>query len=137
MPGSPERTSHIGAIQVFPQIHQRQKSAEDPGLQVIGQVQPAGCNPRQPFAMFGDETHDFALAILGRIAKGRLPAHLSAAGFYGQREVEYTELLFGECRRRVVLASRDLARCSHGTQGRSTISSIPSPENPVRISGLR
>jgi len=115
--GAPERTPHIGAIEVFAEIHQRQKSAEDSSLQVVRQVQPASRYARQPLAMLGDEAHDLALAFLGGIAKGRFAPHFAAARLYGQSEMENAEPLFGESRGRVVLASRDLTRRSHGTQG--------------------
>ena len=117
MPGAPERASHARAIQVLAQVHQRQKSAKDPRLQVIRQVQPAGRHPGQPLTVLGDEAHDFPLAFLRRVPQRRFAAHLPAARFQSQGKVQHAQLLLGECRGRVVLASSNLAASSHGTRG--------------------
>jgi hypothetical protein len=117
MTGAPKRTSHVRPVEVFSEIHQRQKSAEDPRFQIIREVQPAGCHARQPFPIFRDEAHDFALAILGSIAERRLPAHLRAAGLQREREVQDAKPLVRDGLRRFVLATRNLARRSHGTRG--------------------
>jgi len=113
MAGSSKRTSHVGAVEVFSQVHQCQKCAENSRLEIVRQVQSARGHARQPFPVFGDEPHDFALAVLRGVAQRRFPPHLCATGFQGKREVQHAELLLGESRRRFVLASRDLAGSSH------------------------
>ena len=79
-------------------------------------MQSAGRHAGQALAVLGDEAHDFALALLGGIAQGGLPAHLPAVRFQGQGEMQNAQPLFGKCRGRVVLASRDLATSSHGPE---------------------
>jgi len=66
--GAAEGTSHIGAIQVFTQIHEREERAENARFQIVGKRQAAGGYARQALAMFGDEFHDFALAFVRGIA---------------------------------------------------------------------
>src|SRR6516225_11711062 len=101
-------------VEVFPQVHQRKKSAQHTGFQVVCQVQPAGRNARQPFSVFRDESHDFTMALPPRIPERGLPAHLGATGFERQGEMENAELLIREGGRYVVLASGDVAEVSHG-----------------------
>ncbi len=114
MPGASERTTHVRTVEVFPQVHQRQESAQDSGLQVIRQVQAARCHAGQAFPVLRDELHDFPLALLGRVAQRGFPPHLRTAGLQRKCEVQHAQPLLGECRWRVVLASRNLARRSHG-----------------------
>ena len=133
MPGAPERTPHVRTVKVLPQIHQRQKSTQNPCLQVIREVQAAGRHARQPLSVFRDELHDFALAILGCVTESRLPAHFRTAGFQRQGEVKDAEPLLGERRRRVVLASCDLARRCHVAQSAERLRYITRAENPVRL----
>ena len=65
---APERTAHVGAIEIFAQVHERKESAKNAGFQIIGKRQAAGSHAGQALAMFGDEFHDFALAFVRRIA---------------------------------------------------------------------
>ena len=111
--GAPERAAHVGAVQVFAQVHQRQERAEDARLQVIGQMQAAGGNPRQPLPVLGNEAHDFPLPLVRRVSQGRFAAHLGTTRFERQREMQNAELLFRKSRRALVLATRNLARCGH------------------------
>jgi hypothetical protein len=66
--GAAEGTSHVGAIEIFAQVHEGEKSAKDPRFQIVGERQAAGGYARQALAMFGDEFHDFALAFVRGIA---------------------------------------------------------------------
>src|SRR6266851_1421925 len=117
VPGASERAAHVRTVEVFTQVHQRQERAQDSRLQVVRQVQAARRYARQAFSVFRDELHDFTLALLRRVAQRRLPPHLRAAGFQRKREVQHAQPLLGECRWRVVLASRNLARRSHVPMG--------------------
>src|SRR5580704_1700479 len=130
----PKRTSHVRPVQVFPQVHQRQKRAQNSGLQIIGQMQAAGSHTRQPFAAFCDKTHDFFLPFVRSVSQRRLPPHFCAAGLDRQRKVQNTNLLL-LCQggRRVVLTSRYFARHSHGAPnlGPTRKVTTPRPENPV------
>ena len=117
MAGAPKRTSHVRPVEVFPEIHQRQKSAEDPRLQIVREVQPAGGHTSQPLPIFRDESHDIPLAVLGSVAERRLPPHFRAACFQRKREVQDAQPLLRNSLRRFVLATRNLARRSHGTRG--------------------
>jgi hypothetical protein len=134
LPRPPKRTPHIRPVQVFPQIHQRQKRAQNSRLQIIRQVQPAGRHPRQPFAAFRDKSHDVPLPVMRRITQRCLPPHLRAARLNRQREMQHADLLLlGQRRRRVVLASCYFARYSHGARNlRLTRKvTIPRSQNPV------
>jgi hypothetical protein len=134
LPRPPKRTPHIRPVQVFPQVHQRQKRAQNARLQIVRQVQSAGSHARQPFAAFRDKPHDVALPFVRRVSQGRFPAHLRAARFNRQREVQHAHLLLlGKRRRRVVLASCYFARYSHGARnlGLTRKVTTPRPENPV------
>src|SRR5580704_2767785 len=91
--GAPERTSHVGTIEIFAQVHEREESAEDSGFQIIGERQAAGGDAGQALAMFGDEFHDFALAFVRCIAQGRLAAHARATVFHRQSEMQYAHQL--------------------------------------------
>jgi hypothetical protein len=134
LPGPPKGTSHVGPVQVFPQVHQRQKCAQNSGLQIIGQVQTAGGHTRQSFAAFRDKTHDFFLPFVRSVSQRRLPPHLCAACLDRQRKVQNTNLLLlGQGWRRVVLTSRYFARHSHGARnlGPTRKLTTPRPENLV------
>jgi len=113
VPGAPEGSPHGRAVQVFAQVHQRQKRAQDSRFQVIREVQTARRHPGQPLPMLRDKPHDLTLPVLWRIAQRGLSSHLAAAGFQSQREMKHAEPLFFQCRWCVVFASRDLAGCSH------------------------
>jgi hypothetical protein len=75
------RSAHGRAIEVFAKIHQGKKSAEDAGFQVVGEGHAAGGDACQLFPAFGDEAHDFTLAIVRSIAKRGFAAHFRATGF--------------------------------------------------------
>src|SRR5438876_1105140 len=98
------RRAHGSAVNVLAQIHQGQKSAEDAGFQIVGESHAAGGDARQLFAVFRDEAHDFALAVVWSVAKSGFAAHLRTTGFQRQRVMENAELLLLESMRRVVLA---------------------------------
>lgn len=115
MPRPPKRTSHVGSIQVLAEVHQRQERAQDSRFQIVGQVQPARCHSGQPLTVLGDEAHDLSLPLMRSVAQSRFAAHLCAASFDGEREMQNANLLLvREGWRRVVLASRYFARCGHG-----------------------
>ena len=63
------------------------------------------------------KSHDLALPLVRRIAQRGFAAHRGAARFQRQREMQNADLVLGESRRRVVLASRSLATCAHGRKG--------------------
>ncbi len=117
VPGASERTPHVRAVEVFTQIHQRKEGAQYPRFQVVRQMQAAGGHAREAFSVLGDELHDFTLAFLWRVAQRRLTPHLRAAALQCEREVQHAEPLLDECRWRIVLASRSLARRFHGADG--------------------
>jgi len=117
VPGASKRTPHVRTVQVFTQIHQRKESAQYSRLQVVRQVQAAGRYARQAFPVLGDELHDFTQSFLRRVAQRRLPPHLRAAGLQRKREVQNAEPPLGECRWRIVVASRNLTRRSHKADG--------------------
>jgi hypothetical protein len=91
--GAAEGTSHIGAIQVFPQIHECEERAEDARFQIVGKRQAAGGYARQALAMFGDEFHDFVLAVVRSVSQRGLPAHTGAPVFHGQREMQHAQVV--------------------------------------------
>jgi hypothetical protein len=91
--GAPERTPHVGAIEILAQVHEREESAKDPGLQIIRKRQTAGGHAGQSFAMFGDKFHDFALALVRRIAQRRLSAHPRATIFHRQSKMQHAHLV--------------------------------------------
>jgi hypothetical protein len=117
MAGASERTSHIRPVEVFPEIHQRQKCTEDPRLQIVCEVQAASGHARKPLAVFRDESQDFPLAILRSVAERRLPPHFRATCLQRERKVQNAQPLLRESLRRFILAARNLARCRHGTCG--------------------
>jgi hypothetical protein len=136
LPGPPKRAPHIRPIQVFPQVHQRQKRAQNSRFQIIRQMQPAGSHSRQPFAAFRDKSHDVPLPVVRGITQRRLPPHLRATRFNRQREMQHADLLLlGQRRRRVVLASCYFARYSHGARnlGLTRKVTTPGPQNPVSL----
>ena len=113
LPRPPKRTPHIRPIQIFPQVHQREESTQNPRLQIVRQVQSARRHPRQTLAAFRNEFHDFALPIVWGVPQCRLPSHLGAASLDGQREMQNADLLLHHGWWCVVLASRYFAGCSH------------------------
>jgi hypothetical protein len=105
--------AHRGSVNIFAQVHQRQESAENTGFKVVGERKAAGGDARKRFSIFGDEAHDFALALMRRVAESGFAAHGGAAGFQRQSEMQNANAVLGECRGRVVLASCGLATSSH------------------------
>ena len=136
--GAAEGTSHIGAIQVFTQIHEREERAENARFQIVGKRQAAGGYARQALAMFGDEFHNFALAVVRSVSQCGLAAHAGALVFHGQSEMQYAELILGERRRHFGFASLDFASDGHGVPRRAlTIGNIPRFQNPATRRGMR
>src|SRR5450631_985134 len=117
--GAAEGTSHVGAIQVFTQIHEREKRAEDARFQIVGKWQAAGGYARQALAMFSDEFHNFALAVVRSVSQRGLAAHAGALVFHGQGEMQHAQLILGEGRRHFGFASLDFASGSHGAPRKS------------------
>jgi hypothetical protein len=109
--------AHRRAVDVFAQVHQRQESTENTGLKVVGEGKAAGGDAGERFAIFRDETHDFALPLMWRVAERSFAAHGGAAGFQRQGEMQNADAVLGECRGRVVLASCGLATSSHLGRG--------------------
>jgi hypothetical protein len=105
--------AHRRAVDVFAQVHQSQESAENTGFKVVGEGKAAGGDAGQSLAVFGDEAHDFALALMRRVAQRGFAAHGGAAGFERQSEMQNADAVLGEGRRRIVLATCGLATCSH------------------------
>lgn len=110
------RGAHGGPVEVFAEIHQRQKCAQDAGFQVIRKVQAAGCHAGQGFAVGGDEFQDIPLSVLRSISQCSFPPHLGTAGFQRKSEMQDTDLLLRQGGGDVVFASRDVASGAHGTQ---------------------
>ncbi len=113
LPGPPKRTPHICPVQILPQVHQRQKRAQNPRLQVIRQVQSAGRHPCQSLPALRNKPHDLALPFVRRIPQRRLPPHLRATSLNRERKVQHANLQLGQRRRRFVFASRHFAGCGH------------------------
>src|SRR5450755_1998850 len=136
--GAAEGASHIGAIEVFTQIHEREERAEDARFQIVGKWQAAGGYPRQALAMFSDELHDFTLAVVGSVSQRGLAAHAGALVFHGQSEMQHAQLILGEGRRHFGFASLDFASGSHGVPRRAlTIGNILRFQNPATRRGMR
>ncbi len=77
-------------------------------------MQPARRHPREPFAMLGDEAHDFPRAFVRRISQRCLAPHFRAAGFQRQGEVLDTQFLWLQSGWNVVFASRNVTWFAHG-----------------------
>lgn len=105
--------AHRSAIHIFAQVHQCQESAENTGFKVIGEGKSAGGDAGERLAIFGDEAHDFALALMRRVAESGFAAHGGTAGFERQSEMQNADAVLGEGRGRIVLASCGLATSSH------------------------
>lgn len=73
--------AHRRAVDIFAQVHQRQKRAEDSGLEIVGERKAASRDAGESFAIFRDKTHDFALTLVRCVAERGLAAHGGAAGF--------------------------------------------------------
>jgi hypothetical protein len=112
--------AHRGAVHIFAQVHQCQESTENTGFKVVCEGQPAGGDAGERLAIFGDEAHDFTLALMRRVAEGGFAAHGGAAGFERQSEMQNADAMLGESRGRIVLATCGLATSSHlGRESRS------------------
>lgn len=136
--GAAEGTSHIGAVEIFAQIHEREKRTEDARFQVVGKRKATGGYARQALAMFGDVFHDFLLPVVRSVAQRGLAAHAGALVFYGQCEMQHALVILGESRRHFGFASLDFARSGHGVPRRAlTIGNIPRFQNPVTRGGMR
>ena len=109
--------AHRGAIHVFAQVHQRQESAENTGFKVVSERESAGRNASQRFAIFGDEAHDFTLALMRCVAQRSFATHCGAAGLQRQGEMQNANAVLGEGRWRIVLATCGLATSSHLGRG--------------------
>ena len=107
------RGAHRGAIHVFAEIHECQESTENTGFKVVGERKAAGGDAGERFAIFGDEAHDFALALMRRVPESGFAAHGGAAGFERQSEMQNANAVLGESRGRIVLATCGLATSSH------------------------
>lgn len=106
----PKGAAHIGAVEILAKIHQRQKGAEDAGLQIVGKVKAAGGDASEALAMLGKEVHDLALALVTGVAESGFTPHFSATSFQRECEMQDAEALLGESLRRIELATGDLAR---------------------------
>jgi hypothetical protein len=62
---------------------------------------------------FGDEAHDFTLAIVRSIAKRGFAAHFRATRFQRQRVMKNAELLLFESMRRGALAACNVTGSGH------------------------
>ena len=78
---APGRRAHRGAIQIFPQVHQSQKSAQHARFQIIRKVQTTRRYARQSLAVFGDKSHNFLLPFVRRISQRGFAPHFRAARF--------------------------------------------------------
>ena len=87
--------AHRGAVDIFAQVHQRQKSAENSGFKVVGERKAASGDARKSFAIFGDKAHDFALTLMRRVAESGFAAHGGAAGFQRQSEMQNADAMLG------------------------------------------
>ncbi len=113
--GTTEGASHIGAVEILAQIHEREEGAENTRFQIIGERQTAGGHAGQVLAMFGDKFHDLALSFLWSIAERGFAAHACTAIFDGEREMQDAQAMLAESRRHFDLASLNFAVCSHGS----------------------
>jgi len=86
--GTTEGASHIGAVEILAQIHEREEGTENTRFQIIGERQAAGGHASQVLAMFGDELHDFALAFLRSVAESGFAAHACTAIFDRECEMQ-------------------------------------------------
>jgi len=117
-PAAPaHRTSHRRAVQILPQIHQRQKCAQNARLQIIRQRHSARRHARQPFAILRQKLHDLFQPFMRRVSHRRLAPHLRAVSFNRKRVVQHAQLLFGKRRGGRTLASGDLAVRGHRLRG--------------------
>jgi hypothetical protein len=107
------RRAHIGAIEIFPQIHQCKKGAEDAGFEVIGKRHAAGRDASQSLAIFSNEAHDFALALVRSVAQRGFATHFRAAGLQRKRVMEHAQLLLLEWSGSCELATCNLAGDRH------------------------
>src|SRR5260370_3151328 len=60
--GASGRVAKRGPVEVFAQVHERQKGAQDASLHFIREVQTAGGHARQGFLLFRTIADDFELA---------------------------------------------------------------------------
>src|SRR5216684_8554933 len=109
--GASGRVAKRGPVEVFAQVHERQKGAQDAGLNFVREVQTAGGHARQGFSLFGNIADDFELAGMRRVAQNGLAAHPGAGRFDREREVQNAELLPIQCRGHFNLAA---GRCADG-----------------------
>lgn len=128
-----ERTAHIRAVEVLAQVHQSKKCAQNSRLQIIRQVQAAGCHARQRFAIRGDKHHDLPLPFVRRVAQRRFSTHLRATRFQRQRKMQQAQTVLGDRGWSVVFATGDLAGGGHGLH---EIVNIPARENPATFRGM-
>jgi hypothetical protein len=116
--GASEGAPHIGAIEILAQIHEREKSAEDTRLEIVGKRQTTGGDAREALTMLGDELHDFALAFLRSIAERGLAAHARAAIFHRQSEMQHAQMMLAKSSGHFGFAPLDFASVGHGAPGR-------------------
>jgi hypothetical protein len=105
-----------GAIEVFAQIHQSEKSIQNAGFHFVRQVQAACGSARQHFSVVGDEANDFHLACMGSFSVHSFTPHLGAIVFDFQREMKHAQMDRFKRRRHLSLATVFTARrmCRHG-----------------------
>ena len=83
------RNSHIGAVEIFAQIHEREESAEDAGFQSSVSGRPLVATRAEALAMFGDVLDDFSLPVVRSVAQRGLAAHARRTVFYRQCEMQH------------------------------------------------
>jgi hypothetical protein len=105
-----------GAIEVFAQIHQSEKSVQHARFHFVRQVYAACGSARQHFSMVGDEANDFDLARMGSFSVHSFTPHLGAIVFDFQREMKHAKVDRFKSRWHLSLASVFTARrmCRHG-----------------------
>src|SRR5216684_7682395 len=86
--GASGRVAKRGPVEVFAQVHERQKGAQDASLHFVREVQTAGGHARQGFPFFGNIADDFELAGMRRITQNGLAVLLGGGRDHREREVQ-------------------------------------------------
>ena len=93
------------AVEVFAQVHEREKGIEDAGFHFVCQVQAARRRAGQHFPVLCDEADNLRLARVRRLAVNGFAAHLRARFFDLQREMQQAQTHRFERIRHLSLAS--------------------------------
>lgn len=93
------RLPHHGAIEVFSRIHQRKKSAQNAGFDLVGHRETTGSHMYQSVAAPSDLLHQFVLPLVAVFSQRGFTPHLGAFLLDEKREMKNAQLLRGKsCR---------------------------------------